>query len=340
MIKNSSCSIPIINTIIDNGLIIHIVDSLPKELTSTFQAQVNFEKRLACSRNHSATHLLHSSLQNILGDHVMQKGSFINEKILRFDFSHFSKIDEKDIKNIELEVNQRILDNIELVEHANLPLSKAKDMGAKMLFSEKYEDVVRVIQFAESKELCGGTHVSSTGQIGLFKIVSESSISSGVRRIEALTGISTLKYVSERDLLLKEVEILVKQKNIVKGIEQLISNNKALEKTFLKINKNRLDNMSRELLSSASKMNNVRCIAEIVELSANEIKNILLGFKKEKEVVALLATKLDGKPIISVFVSDDLCHKINAVNLVKELAVEIDGGGGGQPFFATAGGKN
>ena len=339
LIKNSSCSIPIINTIIDNGLIIHIVDSLPKELTSTFQAQVNFEKRLACSRNHSATHLLHSSLQNILGDHVMQKGSFINEKILRFDFSHFSKIDEKDIKNIELEVNQRILDNIELVEHANLPLSKAKDMGAKMLFSEKYEDVVRVIQFAESKELCGGTHVSSTGQIGLFKIISESSISSGVRRIEALTGISTLKYVSERDLLLKEVEILVKQKNIVKGIEQLISNNKALEKTFLKINKNRLDNMSRELLSSSSKMNNVRCIAEIVELSANEIKNILLGFKKEKEVVALLATKLDGKPIISVFVSDDLCHKINAVNLINELAVEIDGGGGGQPFFATAGGK-
>ena len=339
LIKNSSCSIPIINTIIDNGLIIHIVDSLPKELTSTFQAQVNFEKRLACSRNHSATHLLHSSLQNILGDHVMQKGSFINEKILRFDFSHFSKIDEKDIKNIELEVNQRILDNIELVEHANLPLSKAKDMGAKMLFSEKYEDVVRVIQFAESKELCGGTHVSSTGQIGLFKIISESSISSGVRRIEALTGISTLKYVSERDLLLKEVEILVKQKNIVKGIEQLISNNKALEKTFLKINKNRLDNMSRELLSSSSKMNNIRCIAEIVELSANEIKNILLGFKKEKEVVAFLATKLDGKPIISVFVSDDLCHKINAVNLVNELAVEIDGGGGGQPFFATAGGK-
>ena len=339
LIKNSSCSIPIINTIIDNGLIIHIVDSLPKELTSTFQAQVNFEKRLACSRNHSATHLLHSSLQNILGDHVMQKGSFISEKILRFDFSHFTKIDEKDIKNIELEVNQRILDNIELVEHANLPLSKAKDMGAKMLFSEKYEDVVRVIQFAESKELCGGTHVSSTGQIGLFKIISESSISSGVRRIEALTGISTLKYVSERDFLLKEVEILVKQKNIVKGIEQLISNNKALEKTFLKINKNRLDNMSRELLSSASNINNVRCIAEIVELSANEIKNLLLGLKQEKEVVALLATKLDGKPIISVFVSDDLCHKINAVNLVNELAVEINGGGGGQPFFATAGGK-
>ena len=339
LIKNSSCSIPIINTIIDNGLIIHIVDSLPKELTSTFQAQVNFEKRLACSRNHSATHLLHSSLQNILGDHVMQKGSFINDKSLRFDFSHFSKIDEKDIKNIELEVNQRILDNIELVEHANLPLSKAKDMGAKMLFSEKYEDVVRVIQFAESKELCGGTHVSSTGQIGLFKIISESSISSGVRRIEALTGISTLKYISERDLLLKEVEILVKQKNIVKGIEQLISNNKALEKTFLKINKNRLDNMSRELLSSASNINNVRCIAEIVELSANEIKNLLLGLKQEKEVVALLATKLDGKPIISVFVSDDLCHKINAVNLVNELAVEINGGGGGQPFFATAGGK-
>ena len=224
-----------------------------------------------------------------------KKGSFINEKILRFDFSHFSKIDEKDIKNIELEVNQRILDNIELVEHANLPLSKAKDMGAKMLFSEKYDDVVRVIQFAESKELCGGTHVSSTGQIGLFKIVSESSISSGVRRIEALTGISTLKYVSERDLLLKKVEILVKQKNIVKGIEQLISNNKAHEKTFLKINKNRLDNMSRDLLSSASNMNNVRCIAEIVELSANEIKNILLGFKKEKRSCRFISNKIRWK---------------------------------------------
>ena len=341
VIESSSESIAIVDTKKENNLIVHFANELPNNLNTFFTAKINVSARKASARNHTATHLLHESLRAILGKHVEQKGSLVNPDYLRFDFIHFSKIDTDDLKKIEADVNAKILANISQNEHANLPYKKAKDLGAIMLFGEKYEDVVRMIQFDTSKELCGGTHVNATGEIGLFKILSEASISSGIRRIEAITAVNALNSLNEKEELLKTIRALVKNKDLQRGVEQLISSNKQLEKQLKEFKKANAGNVKEELLKSATKVNGIRFIAQKVDMEADDMKNISFILRKEKNLAMVLAAKAKDKVLLTVMLTDNLVTKgLNAGTIITDIAKEIKGSGGGQPFFATAGGTN
>jgi len=341
VIESSSESIAIVDTKKENNLIVHFANELPNNLNTFFTAKINVSARKASARNHTATHLLHESLRAILGKHVEQKGSLVNPDYLRFDFIHFSKIDTDDLKKIEADVNAKILANISQNEHANLPFKKAKDLGAIMLFGEKYEDVVRMIQFDTSKELCGGTHVNATGEIGLFKILSEASISSGIRRIEAITAVNALNSLNEKEELLKTIRALVKNKDLQRGVEQLISSNKQLEKQLKEFKKANAGNVKEELLKSATKVNGIRFIAQKVDMEADDMKNISFILRKEKNLAMVLAAKAKDKVLLTVMLTDNLVTKgLNAGTIITDIAKEIKGSGGGQPFFATAGGTN
>jgi len=340
-IFSASESINIVETKKENKLIVHFADELPNDVNAKFSAKVNANDRKASARNHTATHLLHESLRTILGEHVAQKGSLVNPNYLRFDFTHFSKIEKADLQKIEVDVNAKILANIILDEHNKLPLSKAEDLGAIMLFGEKYDDVVRMIQFDTSKELCGGTHVNATGEIGLFKILSEGSTSSGIRRIEATTGINALNYLSDKESLLNEIAGLVKNKDLKKGVEQLITTNKNLEKQITTLKKAIAANVKDDLLNSAVEVNGVRFIAQEVEMEAEDMKNVSFALRKEENLAMVLAAKLGEKALLTVMLTDDVVAKgYNAGAIIRDVAKEIEGGGGGQPFFATAGGAN
>ena len=341
VIQSSNEKITILNTRRENKLIIHLTDNLPKEIGSNFIAKVNTENRKASARNHTATHLLHESLRTILGNHVVQKGSLVNPTYLRFDFTHFSKIEESDLQKIEKDVNSKILANITLNEHVNLPLDKAQGLGAIMLFGEKYEDIVRMIQFNTSKELCGGTHVNATGEIGIFKILSEGSISSGIRRIEAKTGDSALDYLNDKELLLNEIGDLVKNKDLKSGVEKLVNYNKQLERELAELKKVNTSSIKEELLKSVVEVNGIKLIAKEVEMEAEDIKSVSFQLRKEEKIAMVLAAKSGAKALLSVMLTDDLVAKgMDAVIIIKQLAKEINGGGGGQAFFATAGGNN
>ena len=261
--------------------------------------------------------------------------------ILRFDFTHFAKIAKIDLQKIEQDVNAKILANIVLTEHTNLSLKQAKDLGAIMLFGEKYEDVVRMIQFGSSKELCGGTHVTNTGEIGLFKVLSEGSISSGIRRIEATTGVNALNYLNEKEMLLNTISALVKNKDLIKGVEQLIVSNKQLEKQIAAMKKDNAGNVKEELLKSVVMINDIQLIAQKVEMDAEDMKNVSFQLRKENNLAMVLATKVGERVLLAVMLTDDLVKKgLDARVMIQELAKEIQGSGGGQPFFATAGGDN
>tara|TARA_B100001758_G_scaffold247507_1_gene265617 strand:- start:15501 stop:18095 length:2595 start_codon:yes stop_codon:yes gene_type:complete len=341
LIENSSESIPIVDTKKENKVIIHFSDALPNNISSIFSAKVNQDNRKASSRNHTATHLLHESLRSILGDHVEQKGSLVSPDYLRFDFTHFSKIEESDLKHIEADVNAKILANIALNEHNNLPLKKAKDLGTIMLFSEKYEDVVRMIQFDSSKELCGGTHVEATGEIGIFKILSEASISSGIRRIEAITATNAINYLNDKQELLERIGGLVKNKDLYKGVEQLVSSNKQLEKQLKEFKKANVGGIKDELLKSAVEVNKIRFIAQEVDMEADDMKNVSFALRKEKNLAMILGAKAGEKALLTVMLTDDLVEKgLSADSIIREIATAINGGGGGQSFFASAGGTN
>ena len=338
-ISSPSESINIVDTKKENKLIVHFSDELPTDVNAKFSAKVNAIDRKASARNHTATHLLHESLRTILGEHVAQKGSLVNPSYLRFDFTHFSKIEKADLKKIEADVNAKILANIALNEHNNLPLKKAEDLGAIMLFGEKYDDVVRMIQFNTSKELCGGTHVNATGEIGLFKILSEGSTSSGIRRIEATTGANALNYLNDKEALLNKIGALVKNKDLKKGVEQLITTNKTLEKQITTLKKANAGNVKDDLLNSAVEVNGIRFISQEVEMDAEDMKNVSFSLRKEENLAMVLAAKVDEKALLTVMLTDDLVAKgMNAGAMIREIAKEINGGGGGQSFFATAGG--
>ena len=340
-IITSSEEIKILDTKKENKLIVHLVSDLPKQLDIIFRAVVDKNKRIMSARNHTATHLLHEVLRDILGDHVVQKGSLVDPDHLRFDFSHFSKISVEDMEKIEIEVNNRVLSNIPLIEHSNLPLKEAEDMGVIMLFGEKYEDVVRMIQFNTSKELCGGTHVAATGEIGLFKIVSESSVASGVRRIEAITGLKARKYLSDKETLINELKTSLKTNDIKKAVGDLILEKKSMQKELDKFRSANISNLEQELLSSATEINNIRCITQEVSLDGNQMKQIAYSLRKEHNLLMLLASKTANKAILSLMLTDDLIKKgLDAKNMINIIAKDIEGAGGGQSFFATAGGKN
>ncbi len=339
--------ISIFDTKKENDLIIHFAKELPKKVESTFHCVVNAQKRLLTQNNHTATHLMHAALREVLGNHVAQKGSLVNDKLLRFDFSHFAKMTDEEISEVEHRVNRKIRENIPLNEMRNVPIDKAKAMGATALFGEKYGDFVRVIVFdpAYSIELCGGTHVPATGSIGFFKIVSESSVAAGVRRIEAITAETAEAYVDEQLSLLTELkEVLKSPKDLKKAVESLLQEKGQLSKEIESLQNKDTAALKDQLLNQISQINGANVIIQKVKLpNADSLKKISFEIRNEQENICMvLAADINGKPQISVIISDSLVEKyqLNAGAMVKELAREIKGGGGGQPFYATAGGND
>jgi alanyl-tRNA synthetase len=332
----------------ENDLIIHFTDKLPSDVQAQFHAVVNSSKRLLTMNNHSATHLLHAALKEVLGTHVAQKGSLVNDNVLRFDFSHFSKVTDEEIKRVEKIVNQKIRENIVLDEKRNVPISRAtSELGATALFGEKYGDFVRVITFdpAFSVELCGGTHVKATGQIGYFKIVSESAVAAGVRRIEAITADKAEQLIDEQAALISELkEILRQPKDLRKAIESLLEEKAQLSKQIEAFHLQEAQAVKSALLNKIQQHNGITLIAEKINLpSADSLKQIAYELKaKVDNLILILAANIEGKPQIAVMISDNVVKdkNLHAGNIVKELAKEIKGGGGGQPFFATAGGTD
>lgn len=346
-IESAGGKIQVIDTKKENELIIHLTEKLPEVLDATFQAGVDTGKRQSTMNNHSATHLLHAALRQVLGKHVEQKGSLVNADILRFDFSHFSAMTPEEILNAELIVNRKIRENIALDEKRNVPIEKAKSLGAMALFGEKYGDFVRVITFDPqfSVELCGGTHVPATGTIGLFKIISESSVAAGVRRIEAITGEAAEKYVRIELALLDEVKRMLKNpKDVLTSLKNLADEKHVLEKKLEILHGERANQIKNELAQKAVKANGHTLILEQVTVpNADALKNIAYALRNQfDDLLLILAADVDHKPQVAVMIGEKLMQtkKFHAGNMVKELAREIDGGGGGQPFFATAGGKN
>ena len=346
-IQNAHEKIFIIDTKKENDLIVHVAESLPEDPASVFHAEVNRHKRKLSMNNHSATHLLHAALRSVLGKHVEQKGSLVNDKILRFDFSHFAAMTESEILKVEGIVNEKIRENIELDEQRNVPLEKAKSLGAMALFGEKYGDFVRVVTFdpAFSVELCGGTHVPATGHIGLFKILSETSVAAGVRRIEAVTSEGAEGFVRESLSVLDQVRALLKNpKDIVISTRNLLEEKHALEKKLEFFHQEQANQLKDDLAKKAIKSNGYHLIIERVSVgSAESLKNIAYGLRNQfDDLLLILAADVASKPQVTVMIGEKLAEtkKYHAGNMVKELAKEIDGGGGGQPFFAIAGGKN
>jgi alanyl-tRNA synthetase len=331
----------------ENGLIIHFCDVLPQNLTSKFLAKVDSFKRILTENNHSATHLLHAALKMVLGQHVNQKGSLVNENVLRFDFSHFSKVTDEEIKRIEGIVNEKIRENIKLKEERNVPYQQALNSGVTALFGEKYGDFVRVITFDDhfSKELCGGTHVPATGQIGYFKIQSESAVAAGVRRIEAITANKAQEYINQQDELLKSIKELLKNpQDLIKAVESLVEENAKLKKEVEKAILAKAAGLKDDLKDKVQTINGVNLISEMIALpNAEAIKNLAYNLKDVVDNLYLvLAANIDDKPLLTVMISENLVKEkgLNAGSIIRELAKEIQGGGGGQPFYATAGGKN
>lgn len=346
VLKNDSETIKVIDTQKENDLIVHFTDKIPAKPEAEFVAEINVDRRELIKNNHSATHLLHAALKQVLGDHVQQKGSLVSDSVLRFDFSHFAKVEPEQIEQIERIVNDHIRQNIQLNEKRNVPIEEAKALGATALFGEKYGEFVRVITFDPeySVELCGGTHVLATGQIGLLKIVSESAVAAGVRRIEALTGPKASEHVAEQDKLLKEVKELLKNpKDITKAIQGLIDENKKLSKELEILHSKQAGQVKSNLLSGINQKNDLNVIIEKIDLpNADALKKVSFELRNEVEhLYAVLAANINGSPQISVILSDDVVAKgLNAGQIVRDLAKHIKGGGGGQPFFATAGGKD
>lgn len=339
--------IRVMDTKKENDLIVHFVEKLPQHPEVRFSAEVDSEKRVLSMNNHTATHLLQSALKQVLGDHIQQRGSLVNEELLRFDFSHFGKVTEEEIEKVEEIVNSKIRENIPLVEQRNVPIEEAKKMGATALFGEKYGDFVRVITFDPnySVELCGGTHVPFTSQIGLFKIVSEGSSASGVRRIEAITAKAAEKYLREQEGLVKEIQGLLKNpKDLKKAIEDLIHERNDLKKEIESLHQEKAGAVKGELLKQFVAGQGINILIAKVNLpNSDSLKKLAYELKNEVEnAFVILAANIDEKPQIAVIIDESLVqsNKLNAGQIVRELAKEIKGGGGGQPFFATAGGKD
>ncbi len=346
-IITASGKLEVLDTRKENDLIIHITKQLPKSIEDSMRLLVDRPKRLRTVNNHSATHLLHAALRQVLGKHVEQKGSLVNDKILRFDFSHFAGLSDGEIAEIEAIVNAKIRENISLNEQRNVPLEKAKGLGAMALFGEKYGEFVRVITFdpSFSVELCGGTHVSSTGSIGLFKIASESSVAAGVRRIEAVTGEGAQQHVNQLLSVLGEVKNMMKNpRDIASALGTLIEEKRQLEKKVAMFNLERANQVQEQLDGQAKKLDGYTLIIGRVTLpDADAVKTVAYNLRnKYDDLLMILGAEVEGKPLVAVMIGEKLAKtdRFHAGKMIKELAKEIDGGGGGQPFFATAGGKN
>lgn len=328
----------------ENNLIVHLAEKLPDNVGVAFQAVVDVERRFLSMCHHSATHLLHHALRTVLGAHVEQKGSLVSPDYLRFDFSHFSKVTEEQLAEVEEMVIREIRRNLELEEFRNTPMEVAKDMGAIALFGEKYGDTVRVIKFGESIELCGGTHVTSTGQIGLFKITTETAVAAGIRRIEAITSVVAENFYKERSETLGQIALQLKNpKDLLKAVADLQVKNHDLQKEIERLQKERALSVKQELKAKITEINGVHFLGETVSMDAGSVKDMLFQLKGEyPNFLGVIGSDQGDKCALSIILTDDLIRDkgLNAGTLIKETASFIQGGGGGQPFFATAGGKN
>ena len=323
----------------ENNLIIHIAETLPSKLEDPFKAEV--VSRCLTEANHSATHLLHQALREILGAHVEQRGSRVDFGSLRFDFSHFQKMTEEELREVEKKVNERIQEKIELKEFRNISMQQAMEAGAMALFGEKYGDKVRMIQFGESKELCGGTHVKNTGDIWYFKILSEGAVAAGVRRIEAITGEKVKEYLWSLESQVEKLTELLKSKDLIKSVEKVLDENTQLKSELEQLKREKaqaeIQNWKKDFIPYGDK----QILVKRTSLDTNSVKDIVFQLKREMPTSLIVILSDAGeKPMISVGVSADLENKYHAGNIVKELAKEIQGGGGGNAGFATAGGKN
>jgi alanyl-tRNA synthetase len=337
-------TIEIIDTKKENNLILHFAKQLPENVEAGFIAKVNTDLRTSTSKNHSATHLMHLALRSILGTHVEQKGSLVNPNYLRFDFSHFSKVSDEELRQVEASVNQQIEAQLQLVEHRNIPIKEALDKGAMALFGEKYGDNVRMIEFGDSKELCGGIHVKNTADIWHFKIVSEGAVAAGIRRIEAITGDAVKDFYTSQENTLAEIkEVLKNPQDVLKSVASLQDDNAKLKKQLEQLVKEKIEGLKNTLVADFQEINGIQFLAKQVDLSMSSTKDLAqaIGTSKPNAFV-FLASIEDNAPNIHCYISKELvaAKGLNAGNVIRELGKLIDGNGGGQPFFASGKGKN
>ncbi len=340
ILESTSVKLEVLETKKENNLIISLIKNLPQNISEKLVAKVSTD-RINTQANHSATHLLHEALRDVLGTHVEQKGSFVGPDYLRFDFSHFSKINEEELALVEEKVNAKIKENITLQEFRNIPIKEALEKGAMALFGEKYGDNVRMIQFGTSRELCGGTHVKNTGEIGHFKIQTETSSAAGIRRIEAISGDKANEYYQNLEQQMKEISTLLKSKDLAKQVQKLMDENAFLKSEIETLKKEKAKGEIGDWKNAFEQKGEKQLLVKRTSLDAGSVKDLVFQLKKEiPNSVIVIISDADEKPMITVGVSADLETKYHAGNIVKELAKEIQGGGGGNPGFATAGGKN
>ena len=344
VITSANETVEILDTKKENNLILHFTKNLPENVNASFIAQVDKNLRSDSASNHSATHLLHQALRTILGTHVEQKGSLVSPNYLRFDFSHFAKVTEQELHQVETFVNERIQDQLPLIERRDIPFAQAVEEGAMALFGEKYGDTVRAIKFGESMELCGGIHVKNTADIWQFKIVSEGAVAAGIRRIEAITNKNVKEYYTSQEETLKEIkEALKNPQDSVKAVLSLQEENAKLKKQLEVLQKEKAKNLKGDLAKEIQEINGVKFLAKQVDLSAEGAKDLAYDLGTlGSNVFLVLATAEENKPMLTCYISKELVAEkgLNAGQVVRELGKFIQGGGGGQPFFATAGGKD
>ena len=334
------------DTVKENELILHEVEQLPEHPQTSYSANVDSNRRFASAKNHSATHLMHAALKEVLGDHVQQKGSMLNDQYLRFDFSHYTKMSKDEIKQVEQIVNDKILAGIPLEEYRSIPKEEALAKGAMALFGEKYGDNVRMIVFDPkfSLELCGGTHVKNTAEIGVFKITTESAVAAGVRRIEAITGKAALKTIDEKlDQLATIQELFKHPKSLEKAVKNHLLDYDKLAKQVVGYKRAQVRQLKQSLLNEVEQVNGVNVIAKVLDgLDGDSVKQLSYELKKSMDNAALVfGVNTGSKALLSIMFDEGIVEKydLNAGALIKELSKEIQGGGGGQKFYATAGGS-
>ncbi len=345
VLVNEEETVQIIDTKRENGQSIHIVKQLPKNLNAPFMACVDTDNRDASAANHTATHLLDYALKQVLGDHVEQKGSFVSADTLRFDFAHFQKVTDEELREVERLINQLIRDDYRLDEYRDTPIEDAKKMGAISIFGEKYGDKVRVVRFGPSCEFCGGIHATSTGKIGMFKFVSESSVAAGIRRVEAITGKNCEEAVYALEDTMKAVKALFNNAKDLKGaIQKFLDENEAIKKQVEAFKAQAVERTKDKLLSSATEVNGVKVIKAVLPIDADSAKNLVFKLRESvpSKLLCVIGSTGGNKPLLSVMLSDDMVkeHNLNAGAMIKEAAKLIKGGGGGQPHYASAGGKD
>ncbi len=342
ILESDGGTVRVTDTQKENNLTVHIVEKLPEDITATFHAVVDKQLRDASANNHSATHLMHKALRTVLGTHVEQKGSLVTPEYLRFDFSHFQKVTDEQIREVERLVNHDIRANFPLEERRDCPIDEARTLGAMMLFGEKYGDRVRVVKYGDSVELCGGTHVSATGNIGLFKIVGESAISAGVRRIEAVTGVAAEQFVYGLEDLLRAVQKHLNNPSIEQAVRRLIEENAEMSHQIEQVTQERIAALTQAFAKAVVEEEGMHLIARQISANSDVIKGIAFGLRPMfADLVFVGGTTVGEKVSLTVMLGEEIVAQgINASQVIREAAKEINGGGGGQPFFATAGGKN